>query len=135
MRVILYIHTYMDGYVSVSVSECTKQRVVTGKLDVSCVSDTHISIVLTDFSSYTFIMNTCHMSHIPFFASADSLCLSALAVAVLVVVVVVVVILSSFLLNPFFPISRYHTILQFSFQFEFSLRFHFPILFIRSSSI
>lgn len=41
------------------------ERVVTGKLDVSCKWYDK-SIVLTDFSSYTFIMNTCHMSHMPF---------------------------------------------------------------------
>lgn len=52
-------------YTRVRAIPYTIWRVVTGKLDVSC-KWYDMSIVLTDFSSYTFIMNTCHMSHIPF---------------------------------------------------------------------
>lgn len=46
-----------------------RRRFVMGKLDVSCIilcTYMIVCFVLTDISSYTFIMNTCHMSHTPF---------------------------------------------------------------------
>lgn len=114
---------------------CIMQRVVTGKLDVSC-KWYDMSIVLTDFASYTFIMNTCHMSHMPFSYRLLFRPLSCtLPFPFSPCTMFLCVYAPPLSLSP----ARFHhcllAFLQFSFQFEFFTSISYNILFIRSSSI
>lgn len=110
------------------------QRVVTGKLDISC-KWYDMSIVLTDFSSYTFIMNTCHMSHMPFSYRLHSrLFCSLILVLCFSFTPCSVCIFFYCPLSHIFCCQCLLAFLQFSFQFEFFSSIS-SILFIHSSSI